>query len=357
MLMRHLMFDQSPASARRFTELSVQVVAKLDRTDIPPEILLGIGSFRDFLPISDPAPLDLLTKQMIAVASERRELLVLANAWWGQAWSALERADPVEWPQAVGAYQRTADELGLAAEWGVSASLRSVAAQIEGRISDSESLADEALRHARAANDPNADTLRLARTVLAALETGTAGELLPVMVSLAGEFRNVATFQAGLALTAAVAGDHDLARHILSDHAEHHFRDVALNVEWPAVIAFFSHTTALVGDQSTAADLYDRLVKSPAVAVRVGAMTGWWGPMDHHLGSLCHLLGRLDEAQSRLERAVAVERALNAAPFLARTQLVLASVIEEFDGSLGAAKATALREEARGILTGLGLRG
>jgi tetratricopeptide (TPR) repeat protein len=357
MLMRHLLFDRSPASARRYTELSVQVVANLDRTDIPPETLLGIGSFRDFLPITDPAPLDRLTKQMIAVASERRELLVLANAWWGQAWSALERGDPVEWPQAVAAYQRTADELGLAAERGVSASLRSVAAQIEGRLSEAESLADEALRHARAANDPNADTLRLARTVLVALETGRAAELLPAMVALAGEFRNVATFQAGLALTAAVAGDHDLARHILSDHAEHHFRDVPLNVEWPAVIAFFSHTSALVGDQSSAADLYDRLVKSPAVAVRVGAMTGWWGPVDHHVGALCHLLGRLDEAQSRLERAVAVERALNAAPFLARTQLVLASVIEELEGIRGAAEASALREEACGILTRLGLRG
>jgi tetratricopeptide (TPR) repeat protein len=356
MLMRHLLFDQSPASARRYAELNDEVVATLGGTDIPVETLLGIGSFRDFLPISDPGPLNRLTKQMIAVATERRELLVLANAWWGQAWSALERADSVAWPQSVAAYGRTADELGLAAELGISASLRSVAAQIRGRFPEAASLADEALQHGRAANDPNADTLRLARMVLAGLETGGAGELLPAMVALAEDFRNVATFQAGLALTAAVAGDKDLARRVLSNHARHRFRDVAPTVEWPAVITFFAHTSVLVEDQTTAADLYDLLARSPASAVRVGAMTGWWGPIDHHLGALCHLLGRLDEARSRLERAITLERDLEAAPFLARSEVELASVIDELDGSRGAARTTALRDDAAAILSELGLK-
>jgi hypothetical protein len=142
---------------------------------------------------------------------------------------------------------------------------------------------------------------------------------------------------------------------VLSDHARHGFRDVADNVEGPAVITFFAHTSVLVGDQTSAADLYDLLARSPATAVRVGAMTGWWGPIDHHLGALSHLLGRLDEARSRLERALSVELDLEAAPFLARTKLELASVIDQLDGNRGAARTMALRDHAAAILTELGL--
>jgi hypothetical protein len=68
-----------------------------------------------------------------------------------------------------------------------------------------------------------------------------------------------------------------------------------------------------------AASLYDVLATSVATGVRCGPLLGWWGPVDHHLGALCRLLGRRAEAARRLEHALAVEEALGAPHFLART--------------------------------------
>ena len=77
--------------------------------------------------------------------------------------------------------------------------------------------------------------LHLARSVLIGWDDGQAGELLPLMTSLAGDFASVATFQAGLALTAALAGDHELARHLLDRVAGSGFSRIRPDVEWLAV--------------------------------------------------------------------------------------------------------------------------
>jgi hypothetical protein len=62
--------------------------------------------------------------------------------------------------------------------------------------------------------------------------------------------------------------------------------------------------------------------------VRVGPLIGWWGPVDHHAGLLLRLLGRLDEAEDRLRRALELEVRMGARPFLARTRGALAEVLE-----------------------------
>jgi tetratricopeptide (TPR) repeat protein len=320
MLLRSLLFDRSLATTTRRNEIAGEVLAALDRPDVPTELLIDLGSVRDFLPITDPGPLDRLTRQIVAVAEQRRELLALANGWWGQAWSALERADPVAWAGAVAGHRRAAEQLGSPGELSVSVSLQCVTAQIEGRADDAVVLADLTLQHGRAANDPNADTLRMARSALFALDAGQAAETLPVMIELSRDFANVATFQAGLTLTAAIAGDDELARKLLDDQGTLDFRDVRLDVEWLGVIAFLAHASVLVGDRAHCIALHDLLVKSPATAVRLGSLVGWWGPVDHHLGAMCRVLGRFEEAKIHIERALAIEDVMGAAPFRARSQ-------------------------------------
>jgi len=61
--------------------------------------------------------------------------------------------------------------------------------------------------------------------------------------------------------------------------------------------------------------------------VRVGPLIGWWGPVDHHVGSLYRLLARYDEAEDHLRRALALETQIGARPFLARTSGELARVL------------------------------
>jgi tetratricopeptide (TPR) repeat protein len=322
MLQRQLTFDHSAAGRARHDQLATEVVAALDRPDLPLELLLLVGSIHDSIPLADPAPLDRLAKQMISVASRRKELVVLANGWWAHAWSALERADPTDWQRSLDGYDAVAAQLGLDLQLGVAASMRSAAAQIEGRTQDAQSLSDQAFVYARAANDPNAEAISTARSVLIGLDLGLAADLLPVMVALSTEYSGVATF----------AGDTALARRLLTEHGSNGFVDIPANVERPAVIAFYAHACVLTSDTEHAEALHALLCASAATAVRVGPLTGWWGPVDHHVGALCRVLGRLDEARHHLQTAVEIETRMHAAPFLARSEQELARVVEALEG-------------------------
>ncbi len=319
LLVRQMLFDRSPEATERRDELWSEVGRIVTSEAVSPELLMTLASVQEFLPVSDPEPLDQVSRRTISVARDRRDLFALANAWWGQAWSALERANPEDWSIAVSSYDQIAQELQLPAQTGLAASLRSTAAQVTGRLDEARTLAEQAANDLARAGHPSAQMLHLARSVLIGWDDGQARELLPLMTSLADDFANVATFQGGLALTAALAGDHELARQLLDRVAGSGFSQIRPDVEWLAVVSFYSHACSVTGAVEHAAPLYDVLAASVATGVRCGPLLGWWGPVDHHLGALCRLLGRQTEAAQRLEKALAVERAMQAPHFLART--------------------------------------
>ncbi len=319
MLVRQLLFDRSLEATERRGELWAEVGRIVTSDAVSPELLLTLASVQEFLPVSDPEPLDRVSRRTITVARDRRDLFALANAWWSQAWSALERADYVDWSIAVSSYDEIAQELQLPAPTGLSASLRSTAAQVAGSLDDARALAEEAATNLTRAGHPSAQMLHLSRSVLIGWDDDQAGELLPLMTSLAGEYSSVATFQAGLALTAALAGDDELARHLLDRAASSGFSQIRSDVEWLAVVTFYAHACATTGAVEHAAPLYEVLATSLATGVRCGPLLGWWGAIDHHLGALCRLLGRKDMAARHLQQALAVERAMHAPYFLHRT--------------------------------------
>ena len=96
----------------------------------------------------------------------------------------------------------------------------------------------------------------------------------------------------------------------------------------------------------------------PARALRVGPLGGWWGPTDAHLGGLCRLLGRPEEAELRLRRAIVTCSELGARPWQARCEIALADLLAEnptadpsdVDGLRARALATAVELGAEGIV-------
>jgi len=171
-----------------------------------------------------------------------------------------------------------------------------------------------------------AETLYLARVVLLGFDAGEAGGLLAAMTALAGDHANVSTFQAGLCLTAAFAGELGLAKRLLSDQADSGFGNVSADVEGLAVVAFYAHAAAIIEDRSSAPVLLSLLETVKPKAVRVGALTGWWGPVDFHIGALYRLLGRFDEAKRRLESSLAIASQMRSTPFITRSKVELAAL-------------------------------
>ena len=346
MLLRQLMFDRSPGTAGRQRQLRINVAEAVDASDPSAELLLLVGATRDVVPLIDPIALGGAAARIVGLATERRDLAAIANGWWMSAWSALERGERGAWDASLSAYAHAATELALPSELATAAALDACDAQIEGRTADAIEHSARALAHGREADEASAESLHLARAVLIGLDGGQAGALLPAMAGLAEEYAGVATFQAGLCMTAAIAGDSALAGRLLRERAEQGFGNLSLDVEWLAVAAFYSHACVLIGEQDLAEPLYALLAKTPATAVRVGSLAGWWGPVDHHLGGLCRLLGRSEEARERLEHAIAVAQAMHSAPFVARGRLELATTLEQAGDSDSLQRAAELRRRA-----------
>ena len=291
------------------------------------ELLLSLGAARDSIVVDDPVVLGRLSRQIVDVASSPRNLLVLANGWYGAAWSALELADRAAWDTAMASFTAIADELGLPYELALAATMAATTALLEGRYDDAERHAQRAF-DLSAGSDPNAGAVQLTSAVLSGIDRGRGvgdGRADGLGPGGAGAGPDV---HGRLRADRARGGARDLATELLDEQAAIGFDRVRRDLEWLPVIGFYSDACAVLGDTRHAAALYDLLATHPARAVRVGPLAAYWGPVDHHLGALCRILGRLDEAELRLRRAVELGDRFGAAPWRARSQLELADVVE-----------------------------
>ena len=115
------------------------------------------------------------------------------------------------------------------------------------------------------------------------------------------------------------------------------------------MMGFLASAAARIDAVGAAHQLYELLVEHPALAIRVGPIAGWWGPSDHHLGGLCRVLGRLDEAERRMRRSLRTSTLMGSPPWQVRSQPELARLLDrqhELTGRAIGAEAAELRSAA-----------
>ena len=322
MLKRQLGFEASDSAYQRRQVAAAMVLDAVSAETVSDELLTSLGSARDSIVVDDPVVLERVSRQMIAVATRQRNLPMLANAWYGKAWAAMELADAAGWHEATTAFAAVAAELGLPYELALSARMDAATALMEGRFDDAEQLGQRSLELA-ADIDPNANAIHLSNAVIRGIEVGQAAETLEVMLAVRDDLESVPTFLAGLAMTAAIAGRADVAVQVLDHFADANYQNLRRDLEWLPVIGLLCHACVTIGEPRYAGGLYEQLASHPARAVRVGPLGAWWGPTDFYLGGLARLLGRTDEARVRLRRAVETCSALRAVPWLARAEQAL----------------------------------
>ncbi len=210
---------------------------------------------------------------------------MLANGWYGRAWATLELGDGPGWAESVAAFAALAEDLRLPYESALAATMASTAL-IAGRYTESEECATRALALAVEGGDPNASAVHLTGAVMRGLDLGHAAVMLPLVESMRDELAEVPTFTSGWAMTAALAGDTDVAHRLLAEQATIGFDKIRRDLEWLPVVGFYCHACAATGDREFAPVLYHLLARTTARTVRVGPLAGWWGPIDFHLGAL-----------------------------------------------------------------------
>jgi transcriptional regulator with XRE-family HTH domain/tetratricopeptide (TPR) repeat protein len=330
MLVTHLIAGFNAREARHRDELAAQVRSVAVDPSTPGEVLLSLGQTRIYDCFDDPAALYPTAERLVTVAQNYSDLRVLAGARFAQALAALDDGDMSRLRTACDRYADVAYRLDDPRERGQLATARSTVAFIEGSYSEASEASDEALELGRVSGDLNAELVHYAQGILRAVDLGQAREVLPLLVE-ATQYQNIVGFAAGTALCAALAGDHERALAALDRFSGSGFDGLPRGADWLAPTAFLAHACYIVGARKHAALLLGALDSQPSLAVRVGPLIGWWGPVDHHLGCLWLLSERYGEAEKHLMRALALEEQMGALPFAARTLGALAALERKRD--------------------------
>jgi tetratricopeptide (TPR) repeat protein len=318
------------AEAQRRDELADYLAEAADDPSTSDETLSWLGRTRLYDCVEDPFRLERVAGRLTAVGERGNDLRVLAVGRFSQALSALDRGSMTDLRTAADHYGAVALQLDDPRDRSQTATVRSTIAFIEGRYSDAERMTDEAATLGKESGDYNADLVYYAQGLLRAVDLGQAAEVLPLLTA-ASDYQQIASFTAGTALCAALAGETRLALEYLERLLKAGFASSPRGADRLAPTAFLAHTCTVLGAAEHAEALLAALASQPAVAVRVGPLIGWWGPVAYHLGGLCRVLGRLDEAAAHLRTAIEQATQMGARPFLARSRGELGRVLAMMD--------------------------
>ena len=104
---------------------------------------------------------------------------------------------------------------------------------------------------------------------------------------------------------------------------------------WLAQLSWLGRAAAVVGDRERAAEIYDLLSPYADRTVVIGPSFFCQGSVARGLGVLAGALERWDESMAHFETALAVDRGMGAAPYVALTERDREAVIRARDGAGG----------------------
>ncbi len=354
LLVTHLITGFKPEQAQRRDVLAEEMRAIAAASGTEEDLLLAIGQTRIYDCIEDPVTLGEVANRLLGASRRHNDLRVEAGARFAQALSSFDRGEMPDLASTSERYSEVAARLDDPRERSQAAMVRSTIAFMQGRYEESAALSEEALELGHASGDFNAELLHYGQGLLRALDQGLARDVLPLLLATS-DYQQIAAFDAGTALCAALADEPERARAGLERLVAVGFQGSPRGADLLAPTAFLAHTCQLIDAVPVAEAIYRSLGRTKATVVRVGPLVGWWGPVDHHLGCLARLLGRRDEAEQRLRNALQIEQRMGARPFAARTLAQLSRVLRATNPSEAAtvasdAKALAHTVAAAGIV-------
>ena len=348
LLVTHLINGFEPEEATRRDSLAAEVSGLLSNSTTPDDVLLAAGQTRVYDCIEDPVILDAVSDRLLASAASHNDLRVEATVYFSKALAALDQGRMDALRSSSQRYSAVSARLDDPRERSQAATVQSTIAFVQGQYQLASELSDEALDLGRASGDFNAELIHYAQGLLRAVDQGLAREVLPLLLA-STEYQVIASFDAGTALCAALGGDRHEAATRLARLTATGFAAAPRGADYLAPTAFLSHVAMLVSDVDSAKVLDAWLGRTHASVVRIGPVAGWWGPVDHHLGCLAHLLGHHEEAERRLRHAFDIERSMGARPFAARTLAHLAVVVATRSNEAAKTLAHGARTEADAV--------
>jgi DNA-binding CsgD family transcriptional regulator/tetratricopeptide (TPR) repeat protein len=188
----------------------------------------------------------------------------------------------------------------------------------DGRLDVAEAMADRSAEWGRLLTGRDASGTYGIQMFSLRREQGRLAELAAVVRILAGDDRPGGAWRPGFAALLAELGMEPEARrelgHIVSDGLQG-FRESL----WVASLTYITDACAAVGDEASAALVYPELAPLTGTNVMIGNLVATYGSVDRYLGMLAATLGERELAETHFERALALNRRMEARTWLAHT--------------------------------------
>jgi hypothetical protein len=260
-----------------------------------------------------------------AEAAGDREAQLQARNW--RVVDLLELGRVREATAEIDAYEALAEAVALPHfRWYVPL-WRGTLALLAGRWDDAARLGEGALALGRQADDPNAPLFVGIQRAVGSYGRQHAGALdRRRLVDGAAASPASAEWLVWLALVDAETGATEDARRLVSELARDGCSALAMDANWHGACVL-ADAAVHVADRAAGAALYALLEPHARLFPLVARAVGCLGSAEYYVGRLAGLLGRHDEAEARLRRAVAENDRAGAGPHAAIALLRLGETL------------------------------
>lgn len=186
-------------------------------------------------------------------------------------------------------------------------------------------------------------------------EQGRLAELAPAVRILAAQPDRHGPWQPGLVAVLAELGMEREARHELAKLTAAGIEDFRPSL-WLATLVYLTDASSALGDERMATLLYPELEPFAGTNVMIGHLVACYGSADRYLGMLAATLGEAALAEQHFERALALNREMEARTWLAHTAYEYGRFLRGRGAGAGA-RADALLGEAETLAEGIGMAG
>jgi class 3 adenylate cyclase len=292
------------------------------------------------------------TQEMIAIADRVGERDFALEARFFRVADLLEAGDIVGADVAQHEYLTIEAELRDRFKRGLL--LEAMRALMDGRLNESQSLAQQALAAGQQSGRPLTPNSFLIQHSMALWERGRFGELESTLRGFIAQNPLIVFARCALQLILLEQGRPDEARAEFDRLAEGEFRLVQRDWNWIPSMFVLADVCADLGDAENAEMLY-RLLRPYASRNAMLGNVHTSGSVAFALGRLASVLGRQDDAEVHFETALAANRHIRAAVWLAHTQCELARALIGRNENGAHARAKELIATARQTATALDL--
>ena len=292
------------------------------------------------------------TREMIAIADRAGERDFALEARFFRVADLIEAGDIAGVDVAQHEYLTIEAELRDRFKRGLL--LEAMRALMDGRLDESQSLAQQAFAAGQQSGRPLAPNSFLIQHSMTLWERGRFGELESTLRGFIAQNPLIVYARCALQLILLEQGRPDEARLEFDRLAEDGFRLVQRDWNWIPSMFVLADVCADLGDAENAEILYRLLCPYASRNAMLGNV-GTYGSVAFALGRLASVLGRQDDVAAHFETALAANRHIRAAVWLGHTQHEFARALVLRNEAGARARAGELIASARQTANALGL--